>query len=146
MVLWDWDRDLFGRDAWRELARMRSRMNRLLGDITGTVLGTPFPPVNVSSDTEKVVVTAEVPGVKAEDLDLSVENDVLSISGSREPEKVADDEAYRRHERGHGAFARGVRLPYAVNPERIDASYADGVLTVTLPRSEASKPRKIEIK
>jgi HSP20 family protein len=148
MALWygDWDSDWFGRNPWRELESMRRWMGRLLSEMSDGAFGASFPLVNVRSDDQKAVVTAEVPGVKQEDLDVSVEDGALVIRGSREPEELAEGECYRRRERPYGAFARRVELPFAVDADRIEASYAQGVLTVTLPRSEASKPRKIEIK
>jgi len=142
----DWDIDLLDWYPWRTLQDMHRRMSRLLADVTDSVLGTPFPPVNVWTNDEKAVVTAELPGVKKEDLNVSVERDVLTISGSREPERLQEGESYRRHERGHGSFARNVSLPFAVDAENVTADLKDGVLSVTLPRTEASKPRRIQIK
>jgi len=141
-----WDAELFDWYPWRRLEELSRLADRLLGEATGALIGTPFPAVNVWADDEKAVVTAEVPGVKAEDLDISVESDVLTIRGSREPEKLQEGERYRRHERGHGQFTRSVSLPFAVDSDRVEARYKNGVLTVTLPRTEASKPKKIAIK
>ena len=146
MARWDWDSDRFYWNPWRELARMGRRANDLVDTLRGNVLGVPFPPVNVWCNNEKAVVTAELPGVKAEDLDLSVEGEVLTLSGSREAEKLDEGERFRRHERGHGAFSRTVALPFAVDADKVEASYAEGILSVALPRSEASKPKKVEIK
>ena len=146
MAGWDWDFGRFDRNPWRELERIRRRGTELFGALRSNVFGAPFPQVNVWSDDEKAVVTAEVPGVKAEDLDLSVEGEVLTISGSREPVKIEEGERCRRHERGHGAFSRTISLPFAVDADRVEASYVNGVLRVTLPRSESSKPKKVAIK
>jgi len=146
MARWDWDFETFDWNPWRELARMGRRANDLVDTFSGNVFGVPFPPVNVSCDSQKVVVTAEIPGVKPEDLDLSVQGEVLTLSGSRGPEKLEGDERFRRHERGHGAFLRTVALPFAVDGDKVEASCVNGVLSVSLPRSEASRPRKIEIK
>ncbi len=144
MALWDWDEGYRG--PWREIERMRQRMDRLFHELTGTVAGAPFPPVNVWSNDEKAVVTAELPGTKMENLDISVESDVLTLRGSREPEKLEQDETYHRHERGYGSFTRNVALPFAVDAEKVQATYKDGVLTVSLPRTPASRPKKIEVK
>jgi len=141
-----WDFDMFDWDPWHDFERLRRRMNALFGRVAGEVLGGPFPPVNVWSDDEKAVVTAEVPGVRKEDLDISVENDALTLKGSREPEEISEGERYRRRERGRGSFSRMIPLPFPVQAEGVEASYKNGVLTVTLPRAEASKPKKIEIK
>jgi HSP20 family protein len=124
---------------------MRRRLNRSLGGVTETFLGGPFPPANVRSDENRTLVTAEVPGVDSDELDISVENGVLSIAGQRSPETVEEGERYRRHERGHGAFNRKIQLPYAVDSDGVEANYEDGILRIELPREEASKPRKIEV-
>ena len=143
MVLWDIQRRDW--NPWREVDRMRRRMNRLLGDVSGTVLGGPFPAVNVRSDGSQAVATVELPGVRPEDIDINVENDLLTIRGSREPEPLAEGERFRRHERGHGSFVRDITLPFTVDAEKVQATYAGGILTITMPRTEASRPRKIEI-
>ena len=143
MALRNWD--VMDWSPWRDLDRMRRRMSRLMGDVAGSVIGTPFPPVNVWADDDHAVVSVEVPGVPSEDLDISVENDVLTVRGSRTPESLEEGERYRRHERGHGVFARRVALPFAVEADQVKADYEHGVLRIELPRAEASKPRKIEI-
>lgn len=143
MVLGDWTN--WPGSSFRELDRMRRRMHRMLGDVTGDVLGAPFPAVNLWSDEEKAVATCEVPGVRTEDMDISVENDVLTLRGNREPESMEDDAQFRRHERGHGQFSRTIPLPFPVDADAVEASYEAGILEIKLPRSEASKPRQIDI-
>ena len=146
MVRWDLDFNRFDWNPWHDLAHMGRRAGELMEAVRGNILGTPFPPVNVWCDGEKAVVTAEMPGVKAEDIDLSVEGEVATLSGSRAPEKLGEDEGFRRHERGHGAFSRTVAMPFAVDADKVAADYQNGILTVTLPRSEASRPKKIDVK
>ncbi len=141
-----WEFETMDWDPWRDLSRMRRRVNRLLGELSGTALGGTFPPLNVSTTGEKAVVTAAVPGINPDELDISVENDVLTIRGSREPEKLQEGERYRRHERDHGPFTRSLSLPFAVDADRVEASYSNGLLSIELPRSEESRPRRIEIK
>lgn len=143
MVLWDWN--MRPDRTFRELDRMRRRMDRMFGDITGNVFGAPFPAVNLWADEEKAVATCELPGVRTEDLDISVENEVLTIRGSREPEDLEEEARYRRHERGHGRFSRTIPLPFPVDADEVDATYNAGILRIELPRHEASKPRQIEI-
>jgi HSP20 family protein len=107
--------------------------------------GTKFPAVNVWEDESNVYVECEIPGVRKEQLDLSVVGRKLTISGERtRPE--SEDVRRHRTERPEGAFTREVTLPRAVNPEAIEARLESGILTVTLPRSEAEKPRKIVVK
>ncbi|MFP4029664.1 MAG: Hsp20/alpha crystallin family protein [Candidatus Brocadiia bacterium] len=145
MTLWDWNRS-FGLSPWHEIDRVRRRMGRLLSDVAQASFGGGFPPVNVRSNEEKAVVTAELPGIDLEDLDISVENDTLTIQGSRESEELDEGERFRRHERGHGAFRRTIALPFGVEADAAEADYNEGVLRVEMPRSDASKPRQIEIK
>jgi len=144
MVIWDRDASI-RRDPLNELERLSRRMNRLFGPARMAGMLDSFPPVNVWSGSEKAVVTAEVPGIKKEDLDISVENDVLTLKGHRAPAEVKEDESYRRHERGHGSFRRTIALPFSVDPDAINAEYKDGILRLELPRHEASKPKKITV-
>jgi HSP20 family protein len=142
MVLWDWNFE----SPLREMERMRRRMDRILGDVSGAVFGAPFPAVNLWSDNDKAVAKCELPGVKTEDIDISVENDVLSLRGSRDPDELEENARYRRQERGYGQFSRTIPLPFAVDADAVEASYEAGILKITLPRSEKSKPKQIEIK
>lgn len=128
-----------------ELERLSRRMNRLFGHARMPGLRDAFPQVNIWSNREKTVVTAELPGIKKQDLDISVENDVLTIKGRREPEQLGQGESFRRHERGHGSFRRVVGLPFSVDPDGVGSEYKDGILRLELPRHEASKPRRIEV-
>ncbi len=141
-----WDRDFgFSSDPFGEFDRLRRRMNQLLGPAMRMEARDTFPPVNIMSNKEKTVVTAEIPGVQKQDLDISVENDVLTLKGHREPVKTGENESFRRRERGHGSFRRVVGLPYAVNPDNVKAEYTNGILKIELSRHEASKPKQIEI-
>ncbi len=129
-----------------ELRSLQREMNRLFdGYETGTALSR-FPALNVWGNAESVVVTAELPGMEIEDLDISVVNNQLTIKGERKGDKPAGDAVCHRCERETGGFVRTVRLPFAVESERVAAQYADGVLKVMLPRHESSKPKRIEIK
>jgi len=143
MVLRGWS--LGDWDPWRELDRVHRGMHRMLDWGWPFRTAADFPAVNVWSDAERVVLTTEVPGLKAEDLDVSVQNDVVTIAGHREAEKLAEGEALRRQERPEGSFARTVLLPFGVKSDTAEAAYRDGVLRLTLHRSEESKPRKIAI-
>jgi HSP20 family protein len=92
-----------------------------------------------------VVVTAELPGVNAEDVDISVVNDILTVSGSRQPDELQTGERYHRRERNFGRFSRTFQLPFQVDTNAVDAMLEKGVLHVSLPRAESDKPRKIAI-
>lgn len=104
------------------------------------------PSLDVSEESDKVVVRAELPGVKAEDIELSVQGNALMISGEKKQESKQEKENYHHMERNWGRFRRTVPLPSDVDPEKISAECREGVLTITLPKSERAKPRKIEIK
>jgi len=130
---------------WRRLREMEREMNRLFGSSTAPV-GSAFPPVNVHTDGDGATITAELPGVETEDLDISVRDRTLVLRGERKAPELGGDHKWLRHERTFGQFARSVDLPFAVDTESVDASYQDGVLKVQLQRSDADKPRKITIK
>jgi HSP20 family protein len=119
-------------------------MNRLF-EGTGTRAGSEYPLLNVWSNNDEVVVTAELPGVAPADLDIQVVRDQLTLSGERKAEEPSDDVVCHRSERGSGRFARTVRLPFVVEQEKVSAKYEKGVLTITLPRSEVTKPKTIQI-
>lgn len=104
------------------------------------------PPVDIlETAANDVVVRAEVPDMKREDIKVTFENSVLTIEGERKLDKVTDGDTYHRVERGYGAFRRSFSLPSSVDATRIEADYKDGVLTVKLPRREESRPRQITI-
>lgn len=140
-----------GWDAgWGGLDRMRLDMQRWADAMNRAFLGEPgfrmFPLVNVSHDDNNLYVRAELPGVKASDLELTVLGRNLSIKGTRELPEEGANVSYHRKEREGGSFSRSVELPTEVERDKIDARYEDGILQVTLPRKEAAKPRQIPIK
>ena len=105
-----------------------------------------FPSLNVWGNEENVVVTAELPGLENEDLDISVVNNQLTIKGERKSDKPVENAICHRKERSDGTFVRTIRLPYAIENDKVEAKYEKGVLSVTLPRHERTKPRQIKIK
>jgi len=104
-----------------------------------------FPAVNVYDRGNETVLVAEMPGVRSEDVDLTVVGDSITLQGHRE-EQSAENEQYYRRERPMGVFTRTVTLPAAVNPEKVKAEYHDGVLRVSMEKAEQAKSRKVEIK
>ena len=104
-----------------------------------------FPPLNVWSGEHDVLVTAEVPGVAPEDIDITVDGHVLTLKGSRAQPTAIENAAAHRRERSYGTFARSVTLTYAVEVEKVQAECRDGMLKVFLPRPESEKPRRIRI-
>ncbi|MCX7635699.1 MAG: Hsp20/alpha crystallin family protein [Syntrophales bacterium] len=137
----------FGRlaDPFAEMLRLRDQMNRIFSGL-GYAAVTAYPAVNIWISESNAVVTAELPGIDVEKLDISVLGDTLTITGVREPEILQGDESYHRKERNGGRFSRTLQLPFRIDGERIEAHYEKGVLKITLPREEADKPRKIAIK
>lgn len=130
---------------WREMERLQQDMNRLLSR-ESTPYSTTFPAVNIWASDQDVIITAEVPGVDPENLDITVAENVLKLTGSRKPEELKPGEVSHRRERVSGEFARTFRLPFAVDSGKVDASCEKGILKVRLPRAEADKPKKIAIK
>jgi HSP20 family protein len=144
MALIQW-RETF--EPFRELRELQERMSRLFDDrgLHGVEQGTStFPPLDIRHDAENVYVIAELPGIALESLDLSITGDALSIKGERKAPEVAEEKFHRR-ERTFGHFARLVSLPDPVDADKIRAALKDGILRVTLPKSEAAKPRQIKV-
>jgi len=104
-----------------------------------------FPPLNVTQDDSNFYIRTEVPGVKAADLSVSALRNRVTIAGKREIPKESDKVSYHRRERAEGEFSRTVTLPGEVVSDKVDARYADGVLTLTLPKAEEAKPRQIAV-
>lgn len=128
--------------GWAMLDDLHREVNRLF---ESPMRGAGYPPINVWANEDDVVVTAEVPGVDQKDLSVVVNGDVLTLQGERKAENDAEGRTYHRRERPLGRFSRTARLPYEVEPGAVKARYDRGVLTVTLPRKESTKPRQIEI-
>ena len=120
-------------------------MNRLFGESTGWATR-EYPAVNLWTGNEDIVVSAEIPGMESTDLDITVHENTLTLRGSRKIDKLQKGETYHRQERGNGSFVRSVQLPFAVEADKVEAKLEKGILSLTLPRAESEKPKKIEIK
>ena len=103
------------------------------------------PALDVQEDKNNYTVRVEVPGLKREDIDVSLQDDALVISGERKSEKVEEGVEVHRQERFYGRFQRALTLPERVAADKVKADYKDGVLTVTLPKTEEAKPKKIDV-
>lgn len=132
-------------DPWRQLQRVRNEMDRVFSE-AGRPRASAFPPVNVWTSQDGVVVTAELPGVDPSKLEISAMRDTLTIHGELVRPEVGPECSWHRHERGAGAFTRTVALPYTIDAESVDASCRDGVLRISLRRPEDDKPRRIEVR
>jgi len=104
------------------------------------------PSLSVAETRDKLIVTAEIPGMDAKDIDISVSNDVLTIKGEKKQEKEEKEENYHLLERSYGAFSRSVKLPAEIDVEKIDATYKQGILKITLPKKEEAKPQEIKVR
>lgn len=105
-----------------------------------------YPACDVFEDKEAVKIVAELPGVKPEDVKLSLENNVLTIRGEKKQQAEERSERVHRYERSYGSFERSFALPSTVDPEQISADYRNGILTVSVPKAERAKPREIPVK
>lgn len=132
-------------DPYRELERMRQEMGRLFsGAKVGRAID--FPAMNLWAGENGVVVTAQVPGVNPDEIEITAHQNTLTLKGPRKPESTGDDITYHRQERTYGSFSRTVALPFNVNPDQVNARFENGVLTIELPRPEADKPKRIQVK
>lgn len=134
--------------VWREMDRLQREMNRLFDDYAPSRLrrAAGYPAMNVWTNEEGLVITAEVPGVKPDDIDVNVVGDTLTLSGVRKPDELDESSRYHRQERGYGNFSRTIQLPYLVDVGKVEAAFKNGVLNITLPRAEEDKPKKIAVK
>ena len=131
---------------WEEMRQMARDMQHAFGASAPGPFATEFPAVNIWSNAELAVLTAELPGIDPATIDISVQNDTVTIKGRRETAAVKDNQAYLRQERFAGGFTRSFALPFRVKADGVTARYERGILLVSLPRIEEEKPRKIAIK
>ena len=138
----------------RELSTLRGRMDRLFneafgrdwGGEEGLKTGVWIPPVDVYETKESIVLKTDLPDVNKDEVDISVENNTLTLKGERKMEKETNEKNFYRMERSYGSFTRSFTLPPTIEAEKIEASFANGVLTLTLPKREESKPKQIRVK
>lgn len=133
--------------SWGELERLRREMNQLFErpGRFGLNVASGYPAMNFWTNNESAIVTAELPGIDIEDLDISVRENTLTLKGSRHPVELGEGETYHRRERGYGSFQRVLQLPFHVDASGVEATYEKGVLRIVLPRAEEDKPRKITV-
>jgi HSP20 family protein len=137
--------DLMTVNPWQEMDHIREEMNRLFNAASRT--GTQsYPAMNIWTSQDTAMITAELPGYRTRDIQLSITNDELEIKGNRQKEELKEGEQFHRQERGFGEFKRTLRLPFLVDAEKVEAKLENGILKLILPRAEADKPKKIEIK
>jgi HSP20 family protein len=141
---WDWGSPL------DELERIRRQMDRLSDLWTGSPFmeraAGVFPLISATEDRDNYYVRAELPGIKAEELDISVTGNSLSLAGERKIPAEDEKVKYHRREREAGKFSRMITLPAQIDSAKVAARCADGILTILLPKAESAKPKQIAVK
>lgn len=138
-------------DPFRELSTLQDRMNRLFNDQFGSITrdesltGAFVPPVDVYEDENSIQVRMEVPGINEKDIDVRLENQVLTIRGERSFSKEEKEENFHRIERRYGSFTRSFTLPATVNSEDVSADYDKGVLKIRMAKRAEAKPKQIKV-
>ncbi len=140
-------------DPFRDLRTLQDEMNRLFsgtfsrgGSQDEVLRGAWSPSVDIFENKNEIVLEAELPGMSAEDVNISIENNVLTLHGERKFEKKDEGDNFHRVERSYGSFTRSFTLPPTVSSENANAEFNNGVLRLTLAKREEAKPRRIEIK
>ncbi len=139
-------------EPFRDLVTLRDAMDRLFAEsfvrpgAAFPTAGTETPVIDMYQTNEEIVVKAALPGVKPEDIDISVTGDILTIKGETKQEEKVEEGNYLRQERYYGQFFRELTLPTQVNADKTKADFEHGILTLRLPKAEAVKPKSILIK
>lgn len=145
--------NLVNYEPWNALRSVRNEINNLFGEddslfgnrVPGLASGNWVPAVDIQEDDNAYRLTADLPGIDPRDVEVTMENGVLTISGERQQEKT-DAHDYRRVERHYGAFVRRFTLPTDADPDNITAEGKNGTLNIVVPKSEKAKPKRIEVK
>lgn len=137
--------------AFRDPSGLHNEVERVFRDVLGganapATAGAFAPALDVEETGDEFTLVVELPGVSPEDVDITLEENVLTISGERTFYDEKTEDTFRRVERAYGRFHRAVRLPDRVAGDQVEASYRDGLLTITVPKAEESKPRRIEVR
>jgi len=139
-------------DPFRDVLALQNRMNSIFQEYNrsnqgdGDLVSAAFvPPVDIYEDEQKIILKLEVPGMKESDLDIQLENNLLTVKGERKFEKEEKEENFHRIERRYGSFYRSFTIPNTVNPEGVKASYEAGVLKLELEKRAEAKPKQIKV-
>jgi HSP20 family protein len=132
---------MFYGTPFRDIRRLQEEMERLT---RSAIAPQGFPAINVYAHQDGIVITAELPGVNEDDLDISVHRDTVTLRGERQ-DQISEAGGYHRRERRSGLFERTFSLPFQVDPERVEAKLRNGILTLTLQRPEQDKPKRIRV-
>ena len=131
-------------DSATQMNILQERLSRLVNNLQEGNK-TEFPPINVWASEKNVVVVAEVPGIDPDDIDLQICNQIITIKTRRQMDEPEDGQTFHRRERGHGKFTRSIELPYAVDPEKINAVFSKGQLRIEFTRAAVDLPKKITV-
>jgi HSP20 family protein len=151
MTLTRWQKaDSTGWNPFDELSLLRDEVSRLFGTPLMSATKSQFfsswaPVVDLLEDKDNLIVRAELPGLNKDDIDVSLHDGALTISGERKSEQKREEAQTYRTERFSGRFQRSIGLPVPVTADKVSASYKDGILTITLPKTEESKPKQIQV-
>jgi len=142
--------DLFGTDFFSEFDRLQQQMSNLFGNFPSSLRASrfrTFPPVNIGSTNDSIEIVAFAPGINAAELDVSIDKGLLTISGERKPAlpDTIDDTRVYAQERFAGAFRRVIELPENADPDKVQARYENGCLSIAIGKHESSKPRAITV-
>lgn len=148
MALVRW-RNRAGLRPWNPLGELEGHMDRLFSDFAGDLSwhgGEWMPAIDVKESDNTYTLEADLPGVKKEDVELTIVDNVVTIKGERKREEQVEENGYHRVERSHGSFQRSFTFPEGFDGGNVKAHYENGVLRVTLPKREEAKPKRIEVK
>ena len=132
-------------EPFAELGELRAHFDRMRGELGDGREGAWIPAIDVVRDNGNLVVRADVPGIKAEEVKIEVEDDILTVTGEHEERKEEKDKDYLRRERRYGSFHRSMALPTGVDPKKIKAKTHNGVVEVTIPLPKPAKKETIKI-
>lgn len=137
-------------DPFDELALLRNRMDRLVNRVSGEVeppaaTNAWMPTTDIMETKEALILRAELPGIEQKDINVELENGVLTISGERKFEETTKEKNFHRIERSYGKFVRSFTLPPNVDADKVNATFTDGILELTIPKKEEAKPKKITL-
>ncbi len=132
---------------WNGFQELESQLERVLYGPRGrSPQGAWAPAVDIHETADAFVLQADLPGLKREEIEVQVVENKISVRGNRKREERSEEKGFRRYERAEGHFERSFRIKDGIDPTKVEASFEDGVLTVTLPKPEEAKPRSVEVK
>ena len=136
-------------EPFRDMLSLRADMDRLFSSLFGGTHeereGLWAPIVDIEEDNDNITVKAEIPGMNKDDIKVSVQSNILTITGERKHESETKNKTFHRVERSYGKFSRMITLPTDVDSDNVKANYKDGILSITLPKPEADKPKQIDV-